>query len=89
MIAAMPEQAMPLASGKGSLKVAVPADVAEPAIEFVVKADVVRHPYATGVLATTYSEPFQVVVKDKPAPEKAAPPKASETKPAQAKKKAG
>jgi hypothetical protein len=79
LVAAMPDQAMPLASGNGLLKIAVPADVAEPAIEFVVKADVVRHPYATGVFATTYSEPFQVLVKDKPVPEKASP----------AKKKAG
>ena len=89
MIAAMPDQAMPLASSKSSLKVAVPADVAEPAIEFVVKADVVRHPYAAGVFATTYSEPFQVLVKDKPAPEKPTPPKAPEKKPAPPKKKVG
>jgi hypothetical protein len=93
MIAALPDQAMPLASAKGLLKVAVPADVAEPAIEFVVKADVVRHPYATGVFATTYSEPFQVLVKDKPAPErpaeKPAAPKPAEKKAAPAKKKAG
>jgi hypothetical protein len=86
LVAALADQAMPLASGKGTLKVTVPADVAEPAIEFVVKADVVRHPYAAGVFATTYSEPFQVLVKDKPAPEKANPPKAA--KPDPAKKKA-
>jgi hypothetical protein len=64
-----------LASGKGVVKISVPQDVVEPAIEFVVKADVVRHPYATGVMATTYSEPFRVLVKDKPEPPKAAPPK--------------
>ncbi len=93
LVAALPDQAMPLASAKGTLKVAVPADVAEPTIEFVVKADVVRHPYAAGVLATTYSEPFQVTVKDKPAPAppaaKPAAAKAAEAKPAPAKKKAG
>jgi hypothetical protein len=89
MIAAMPDQVMPLASGKGTLRVAVPADVVEPAIEFVVKADVVRHPYGTGVFATTYSEPFQVLVKDQPTPEKASPPKAAEKKPVPAKKKTG
>ena len=89
LVAAMPDQAMPLASGKGMLKVAVPTDVAEPAIEFVVKADVVRHPYASGVFATTYSEPFQVVVKDKPLPESAKPAKAPEAKSPAAKKKAG
>ncbi len=75
LVAALPDQAMPLASGKGMLKISVPQDVVEPAIEFVVKADVVRHPYATGVMATTYSEPFRVLVKDKPEPPKAAPPK--------------
>jgi hypothetical protein len=93
LVAALPDQAMPLASAKGTLRVAVPADVVEPTIEFVVKADVVRHPYAAGVLATTYSEPFQVAVKDKPAPAppaaKPATAKAAETKPAAAKKKAG
>jgi hypothetical protein len=89
LVAALPDQALPMASGKANLKVAVPADVAEPAIEFVVKADVVRHPYATGVLATTYSEPFQVLVKDKPVPEKASPPKAPAAKSPPAKKKAG
>jgi hypothetical protein len=83
LVAALPDQALPLASAKGTLKVAVPADVAEPTIQFVVKADVVRNPYANGVFATTYSEPFQVVVKDKPAP---APAKAPEAKPAPAKK---
>jgi hypothetical protein len=86
LVAARPDQAMPLASGKGLLKVAVPADVAEPAIEFVVKAEVVRHPYASGVFATTYSEPFQVLVKDKPAPEKANPPQVPAAKPAPQKK---
>ncbi len=91
LVAALPDQALPLASAKGTLKVVVPADVAEPTIEFVVKADVVRHPYATGVLATTYSEPFQVAVKDKPAPAKPAAPtpapaKAAAAKPASAKK---
>jgi hypothetical protein len=89
LVAAMPDQAMPLASGKGMLKVAVPADVAETTIEFVVKADVVRHPYATGVFATAYSEPFQVAVKDKPTPVKASEPKASDKKPAPTKKTAG
>jgi hypothetical protein len=86
LVAALPDQAMPLASAKGTLKVAVPADVAEPTIQFVVKADVVRHPYAAGVLSTTYSEPFQVVVKDKPAPVPAAPPKTPDAKAAPAKK---
>jgi hypothetical protein len=88
LVAALPDQAMPLASGKGLLKVAVPTDVAEPAIEFVVKAEVVRHPYANGVFATTYSEPFQVLVKEKPAPKNEGPAKAAPTKPAPAKKKA-
>jgi hypothetical protein len=89
LVAARPDQAMPLASAKGLLRVAVPADVAEPAIQFVVKADIVRHPYAAGIFATTYSEPFQVLVKDKPAPEKATPAKAAApAKSAPTKKKA-
>jgi hypothetical protein len=85
VVAALPDQALPLASGKGMLKVSVPMDVVEPAIEFVVKADVVRHPYATGVMATTYSEPFRVLIKDKPEPAKPAPAKPPAAKPPAAK----
>jgi len=89
LVASLPEQAWPLASGKGTLKVAVPTDVAEPAIDFVIKGEIVRHPYATGVFTTTYSEPFRVVVKDKPDPPKVMPLKTDAPKAAPPAKKAG
>ena len=49
-IVALPDQALSTVAGKGSLKVSVPLDVAEPAIDFVVKADVVSNPYSNRVL---------------------------------------
>jgi hypothetical protein len=63
-VAALPNQAVACASGSGSLKVAIPLDVAEPAIDFVVKADVVSNPYSNRVLSTSYSKPFRMLVQD-------------------------
>ncbi len=63
-IAAMPDQGLSTAMGKGNLKVSVPLDIAEPAIDFVIKADVVSNPYSNRVLATSYSKPFRVLVQD-------------------------
>ncbi|HEX4072173.1 MAG TPA: hypothetical protein VHX68_13430 [Planctomycetaceae bacterium] len=64
LIAALPDQGLSTAMGKGSLKVSVPLDIAEPAIDLVVKADVVSNPYSNRVLATSYSKPFRVLVQD-------------------------
>jgi hypothetical protein len=44
--------------------VAVPIDVAEPAIDFVVKADLVSNPYSNRVLSTSYSQPFRMLVQN-------------------------
>ena len=63
-IVAFPEQALSLWAGKGTLKVSVPLDVADPAIDFVIKADVVSNPYSNRVLATCYSTPFRMLVQD-------------------------
>ena len=60
----MPDQGLSTAMGKGNLKVSVPLDIAEPAIDFVIKADVVSNPYSNRVLATSYSKPFRVLVQD-------------------------
>jgi hypothetical protein len=64
LIVALPDQALSTAAGKANLKVSVPLDVADPAIDFVVKADVVSNPYSNRVLATTYSNPFRMLVQD-------------------------
>jgi hypothetical protein len=64
VVAALPDQAISAAAGKGRLKVSVPLDVVEPAIDFVVKADVVSNPYSNRVLATSYSKPFRMLVQD-------------------------
>lgn len=63
-IVALPDQALSTVAGKGSLKVSVPLDVADAAIDFVVKADVVSNPYSNRVLATSYSKPFRMLVQD-------------------------
>ncbi len=64
LIVALPDQALSTVTGKGSLKVSVPLEVADPAIDFVVKADVVSNPYSNRVLATSYSKPFRMLVQD-------------------------
>ena len=64
VIAALPDQAISTVAGKGSLKISVPLDVAEPAIDFVVKADIVSNPYSNRVLGTSYSKPFRMLVQD-------------------------
>ncbi len=63
-IASLPNQAISCAAGNGKLMVAIPTDVAEPAIDFVVKADVVSNPYSNRVLSTSYSQPFRMLVQD-------------------------
>jgi hypothetical protein len=63
-VAALPDQAIACAAGKGNLKVSVPLDVVEPAIDFVVRADVVSNPYSNRVLSTSYSKPFRMLVQD-------------------------
>lgn len=63
LVRAFPGQSIPPDAAKGRLLIAVPQDVAEKAIEFVVKAELVPHAYSDRVLATTYSQPFRVPVK--------------------------
>jgi hypothetical protein len=64
LVAAAADQALAAANAGGTLKVSVPLDVVDPAIDFVVKADIVPHPYSDRVLATTYSQPFRMLVQD-------------------------
>lgn len=63
LVRALPGQAIPAGAKRGRLTLAVPLDVAERAIEFVVKAELVPHAYSNRVLATTYSQPFRIPVK--------------------------
>jgi len=63
LVAMLPDQVLP-ATGKGMVKIAVPVDIAEPAIDFAIKADVVSNPYSDQVEATIYSHPFRMLVQD-------------------------
>jgi hypothetical protein len=42
----------------------VPSDVAEPAIDFAIKADLVPHAYSNNVRGTIFSTPFRVLIQD-------------------------
>lgn len=53
---------------EGTLTLAVPVEVAEPVIDFVVKAVAVPHAYSERVLATAYSQPFRAEIKTGIAP---------------------
>jgi len=63
-LVAAPDQAISTSARKGSVKISVPVDMAEPMIDVAIKADVVPHPYSNRVIATTYSAPFRLLVQD-------------------------
>jgi hypothetical protein len=63
LVRAFPGQAIAAKSAAGALLMAVPLDVVEPEIEFVVRADLVPHPYSARVIATAFSQPFRLAVK--------------------------
>jgi hypothetical protein len=46
------------------LKITVPLDIADPSIDFVIKAELVEHPFAQNVFATMYSKPFRLPVQN-------------------------
>lgn len=46
------------------LLITVPTDVAESGIDFVIKAELVEHPFAQNVVATVYSVPFRLPVQN-------------------------
>ncbi|HEY4259880.1 MAG TPA: hypothetical protein VGM98_06965 [Schlesneria sp.] len=46
------------------VKLVVPLEVAEPVIDFVVKAQATPHAYSERVLATAYSQPFRAEIKN-------------------------
>ncbi len=53
---------------RSSVKLIVPLEVAEPIIDFVVKAEATPHAYSERVLATAYSQPFRAEIKNAVSP---------------------
>jgi hypothetical protein len=64
LVAVGPRMVLPTESEPVSVKLAVPLESVEPAIEFVIRADAAPHAYSDRVLATAYSEPFHVEIKN-------------------------
>ncbi|MCH7989037.1 MAG: hypothetical protein IID46_07780, partial [Planctomycetes bacterium] len=63
LVRAIPNQVVDTKANHVQLKLAVPLDVAEREIGFVVRADVIPHPYSNQVLESVYSEPFRLPVR--------------------------
>ncbi|MBS0206790.1 MAG: hypothetical protein JSS49_28280 [Planctomycetes bacterium] len=68
VVAAAARMVMPGEPEQASIKLTVPLEVAEPVIDFVVKAEATPHAYSDRVLATAYSQPFRAEVKNAVAP---------------------
>ena len=49
---------------QAALKISVPTDIAEPNIDFVIKAELVEHGFSQNVAATIYSAPFRLPVQN-------------------------
>lgn len=64
LVRSLSEQFIGEWTDRGSLGIAVPLDVAQGNIDFVIRADVVPHAYSTTRLATVYTEPFRLPVRD-------------------------
>lgn len=48
---------------QAALRIAVPTDIAEPSIDFVIKAELVEHTFSQNTVATIYSTPFRLSVQ--------------------------
>lgn len=64
VVAASPKMLQPGEPEQATVKLIVPLEVAEPVIDFVVKAEATPHAYSERVLATAYSQPFRAEVKN-------------------------
>lgn len=64
LVRAFPGANIPPDADSGPVVAVVPLDVAEREIEFVVKADLAPHAYSPRVIATAYSQPFRLPVKN-------------------------
>ena len=64
VVAIMPRMILPNEPEKSSVKLFVPLEVAEPAIDFVIKVEATPHAYSDRVLSTAYSQPFHAEIKN-------------------------
>ncbi len=49
---------------QSGLRISVPTDIAEPAIDFVIKAELVEHSFARNAVATINSTPFRLTIQN-------------------------
>jgi len=63
-VEAQPGQTISAGAPEAELRISVPLDVQEPAIDFVIRAEVVPHAYSKNVLATIDSKPFRLAVQN-------------------------
>lgn len=64
VVAASAKMVQPGEPEQTTVKLIVPLEVAEPVIDFVIKAEATPHAYSERVLATAYSQPFRAEVKN-------------------------
>ncbi len=55
---------LPTEPEQSSVKLSVPLEVAEPAINFVLKVESIPHPYSDRVLSSAFSQPFRAEIKN-------------------------
>ena len=63
-----PRMILPSESGQSSVKITVPLEVVEPAIDMAIKAESLSHAFSERVLFKAYSQPFHVEIKNAVAP---------------------
>jgi len=68
IVAAVPRMLQAGDPELASVKVVVPLEVAEPVIDFVIRAESTPHAYSERVVATAYSQPFRAEIKNAVAP---------------------
>ena len=68
VVTALPQMVMPGTPELAGVRLLVPLEVAEPVIDFVVKAEATPHAYSDRILATAYSQPFRAELKNAVAP---------------------
>ena len=64
IVASLPKMLAPADPEQSSIKLVIPLEVAEPVIDFVIKAEATPHAYSDRVLATAYSQPFRAEIKN-------------------------
>jgi hypothetical protein len=64
LVRSLPEQSLPAGQTAGALRIAVPVAVAESQLDCVIRADFVPYPFSDKVLATVYSAPFRMNVRN-------------------------